>query len=52
MHRFIYNKNKKHNCVTWGTENPKAVHEVPIESLKVTVWFGMPFKAIIVHICF
>lgn len=43
----LHGRVNRHNCVIWGTENPKAVHEIPIKSPKVTVWCGLTNKEII-----
>ncbi|XP_048484480.1 uncharacterized protein LOC125490157 [Plutella xylostella] len=37
----------KQNCRYWSTENPKAKHERPLHSPKVTVWAAISSKGII-----
>ena len=39
------------NCCYWATENPRDIHQKPLHSGKVIVWFGAASFAVISH-CF
>lgn len=46
-HFYLDGSINKQNCCYWAADNPKELHQKPLYSTKVTMWYGVSKEGIV-----